>query len=179
MVKRDFSVSIEIMMTFYLTKLMIQNDCLVFVLSESIIQRELTTKFWERERESENDDKCLKYSNETAMISSSIRTVWSFRQGHSLDHCPSVSSPLLTTIRPVRLFNQLISNLSNFSALYQRLDQYAIIKYPLTTESAMKKIEDHNTLVFITHIRANKPQIRDAVKKLYDVNVAKINTLIR
>ncbi|CAF0871472.1 unnamed protein product [Brachionus calyciflorus] len=60
-----------------------------------------------------------------------------------------------------------------------RLDQFAIIKYPLTTESAMKKIEDHNTLVFITDIRANKPQIKTAVKKLYNVDVASINTLIR
>ena len=62
---------------------------------------------------------------------------------------------------------------------YFRMDQYAIIKYPLTTESAMKKIEDHNTLVFITHIRANKPQIKAAVKKLYNVDVASVNTLIR
>merc|ERR1711963_582946 len=30
-----------------------------------------------------------------------------------------------------------------------RLDAYNIIKHPLTTESAMKKIEDNNTLVFI------------------------------
>ncbi|CAD6337482.1 unnamed protein product [Miscanthus lutarioriparius] len=30
-----------------------------------------------------------------------------------------------------------------------KLDQYQILKYPLTTESAMKKIEDNNTLVFI------------------------------
>ncbi len=29
----------------------------------------------------------------------------------------------------------------------QKLDQYAVLKYPLTTESAMKKIEDNNTLV--------------------------------
>ena len=28
-----------------------------------------------------------------------------------------------------------------------RLDSFAIVKYPLTTESAMKKIEDNNTLV--------------------------------
>ncbi|KAK2084510.1 60S ribosomal protein L23A [Saguinus oedipus] len=41
---------------------------------------------------------------------------------------------------------------------------YAIIKFPLTTESAMKKIEDDNTL---------------AVKKLYDTDVAKVSTLIR
>ena len=60
-----------------------------------------------------------------------------------------------------------------------RLDHWAIIKYPLTTESAMKKIEDHNTLVFITHLRANKPQIKSAVKKLYKVEVASVNTLIR
>ena len=29
----------------------------------------------------------------------------------------------------------------------QRLDNFQIVKYPLTTESAMKKIEDNNTLV--------------------------------
>ena len=60
-----------------------------------------------------------------------------------------------------------------------KLDKYAIIKHPLTTESAMKKIEDTNTLVFIVDIRANKPQIKTAVKSLYDIDVAKVNTLIR
>ncbi|XP_002739091.1 large ribosomal subunit protein uL23-like [Saccoglossus kowalevskii] len=60
-----------------------------------------------------------------------------------------------------------------------RLDQYNIIKFPLTTESAMKKIEDNNTLVFIVALKANKPQIKHAVKKLYDIAVAKVNTLIR
>lgn len=43
----------------------------------------------------------------------------------------------------------------------------------------MKKIEEHNTLVFIVDIRSNKRQIKDAVKKLYDVQAAKVNTLIR
>ncbi|XP_016115226.1 60S ribosomal protein L23a-like [Sinocyclocheilus grahami] len=60
-----------------------------------------------------------------------------------------------------------------------RLDHYAIIKFPLTTESAMKKIEDNNTLVFIVDVKANKHQIKHAVKKLYDIDVAKVNTLIR
>ncbi|CAF1026742.1 unnamed protein product [Adineta steineri] len=60
-----------------------------------------------------------------------------------------------------------------------RLDHFAIIKHPLTTESAMKKIEDNNTLVFIVSIRANKPMIKAAVKKMYDVDAEKINTLIR
>ena len=60
-----------------------------------------------------------------------------------------------------------------------RLDQFKIIKYPLTTESAMKKIEDNNTLVFIVDKRANKPQIKMAVNKLYSIQVSKVNTLIR
>merc|ERR1712115_157232 len=48
-----------------------------------------------------------------------------------------------------------------------RMDAYNIIKHPLTTESAMKKIKD------------NKHQVKAAVKKLYDINVSKVNTLIR
>merc|ERR1719348_2015248 len=48
------------------------------------------------------------------------------------------------------------------------MDAYNIIKHPLTTESAMKKIEDNNTLVFICDIKSNKHQIKSAVKKLYD-----------
>ena len=59
------------------------------------------------------------------------------------------------------------------------MDHYSIIRHPLTTESAMKKIEDNNTLVFMVHLRANKPQIKHAVKKLYDIDVAKVNTLVR
>jgi large subunit ribosomal protein L23Ae len=60
-----------------------------------------------------------------------------------------------------------------------RMDAYNIIKYPLTTEAAMKKIEDNNTLVFLTHLRANKNHVRAAVRKLYDIKVAKVNLLIR
>uniref|UniRef100_A0A452UA41 Large ribosomal subunit protein uL23 n=1 Tax=Ursus maritimus TaxID=29073 RepID=A0A452UA41_URSMA len=60
-----------------------------------------------------------------------------------------------------------------------KLDHYAIIKFPLTTESAMKKIEDNDTLVFILDVKANKHRIKQAVKKLYDIDVAKVNTLIR
>lgn len=60
-----------------------------------------------------------------------------------------------------------------------RLDRFSIIKYPLTTESAMKKIEDNNTLVFIVDLKANKAQIVMAVKKLYQIGVQSVNTLIR
>lgn len=60
-----------------------------------------------------------------------------------------------------------------------RLDKYSIIKHPLCTESAMKQIEDNNTLTFIVDSWASKPQIKLAVKQLYDVQVVKVNTLIR
>nr|ACH53027.1 ribosomal protein L23a (predicted) [Otolemur garnettii] len=43
----------------------------------------------------------------------------------------------------------------------------------------MKKIEGNNTLVFIVDVEANKHQAKQAVKKLYDIDVAKVNTLIR
>uniref|UniRef100_G1TNX0 Large ribosomal subunit protein uL23 n=1 Tax=Oryctolagus cuniculus TaxID=9986 RepID=G1TNX0_RABIT len=59
-----------------------------------------------------------------------------------------------------------------------KLDHYAIIKFPLTTESAMKKREDNNTLVFIVDVKANKHQTNPAVKKLYNIDVAKVNPLI-
>ncbi|KAJ9650237.1 60S ribosomal protein L25 [Neophaeococcomyces mojaviensis] len=60
-----------------------------------------------------------------------------------------------------------------------RLDAHKIIVHPLNTESAMKKIEENNTLVFIVDVKANKRQIKEALKKLYDVETVKINTLIR
>ena len=61
----------------------------------------------------------------------------------------------------------------------QKMDAFSVIKFPLATESAMKKIEDNNTLVFIVDVRANKHQIKDAVRKLYEIKASKINTLVR
>ncbi|XP_048634860.1 60S ribosomal protein L23a-2-like, partial [Brassica napus] len=60
-----------------------------------------------------------------------------------------------------------------------KLDHSGILKYPLTTESAMKKIEGNKALVFIVDIRADKKKIKDAVKKMYDIQTKKFNTLIR
>merc|ERR1719440_581467 len=61
----------------------------------------------------------------------------------------------------------------------EKMDKYRIIQCPVTTESAMKKIEEINTLVFLVDINATKPKIKEAVKALYDVQCAKVNTLIR
>ncbi|EFE37439.1 hypothetical protein TRV_07920 [Trichophyton verrucosum HKI 0517] len=60
-----------------------------------------------------------------------------------------------------------------------RMDHHQVIVHPLNTESAMKKIEENNTLVFIADVKANKRQIKLALKKLYDIDTVKLNTLIR
>eukprot|EP01120_Amphizonella_sp_Union-15-10_P002584 TRINITY_DN128_c0_g1_i1.p1 TRINITY_DN128_c0_g1~~TRINITY_DN128_c0_g1_i1.p1 ORF type:complete len:291 (-),score=103.39 TRINITY_DN128_c0_g1_i1:54-926(-) len=59
-----------------------------------------------------------------------------------------------------------------------KLDQYAVIRSPVATESAMKKIEDHNTLVFYVDLKANKHHIKDAVRKLYQVKIVQVNTMV-
>jgi large subunit ribosomal protein L23Ae len=43
----------------------------------------------------------------------------------------------------------------------------------------MKQIEDNNTLTFIVDLKATKRHIAKAVKSLYEISVAKVNTLIR
>ena len=60
-----------------------------------------------------------------------------------------------------------------------KMDKFRILRCPLTTESAMKKIEEINTLVFLCDVRASKRQIREAVNSLYEVKCSKVNTLIR
>ncbi|KAK8798492.1 hypothetical protein WA538_005264 [Blastocystis sp. DL] len=59
-----------------------------------------------------------------------------------------------------------------------KMDAYAIIKKPVVTESAMKKIESENILSFFVDLRANKKQIRHAINKLYGVKAQKVNTVI-
>ncbi|TEA25934.1 hypothetical protein DBR06_SOUSAS5710058, partial [Sousa chinensis] len=43
---------------------------------------------------------------------------------------------------------------------------------------AMRKIEDNTTFVFIAVFKAEKHQIKQAVKKFHDTDIAKINALI-
>ena len=56
-------------------------------------------------------------------------------------------------------------------------DKYAVIKHPLSSESAIKTIEDNNTLVFIVHKRANKQMIKECCQQMYKLKVKKVNTL--
>lgn len=58
------------------------------------------------------------------------------------------------------------------------LEHYDIILRPVVSEKALSLIESNNTLTFIVDLRANKLRIKEAVEKLFDVKVEKVNTLI-
>ena len=54
----------------------------------------------------------------------------------------------------------------------------AILKYPLSTEKAVRAIESDNTLVFAVDKSANKVQIKWAIQKEYSVKVLNVRTMI-
>jgi large subunit ribosomal protein L23 len=55
---------------------------------------------------------------------------------------------------------------------------YDVIVAPVITEKATMGSE-HNQVMFKVARTATKPQIKDAVEKLFDVKVKSVNTLIR
>ena len=55
---------------------------------------------------------------------------------------------------------------------------YDIIVAPVVTEKATVASE-HNKVVFKVAAKATKPQIKDAVEKLFDVKVKSVNTIVR
>ena len=55
---------------------------------------------------------------------------------------------------------------------------YDVIVAPVITEKATMASE-HNKVIFKVAIDATKPQIKEAVEKLFDVKVKRINTLVR
>ncbi len=55
---------------------------------------------------------------------------------------------------------------------------YDIIVAPVVTEKATLASE-HNKVVFRVAGKATKPQIKEAVERLFDVKVRSVNTLVR
>ncbi|GAA3851432.1 50S ribosomal protein L23 [[Pseudomonas] carboxydohydrogena] len=55
---------------------------------------------------------------------------------------------------------------------------YDIIVSPVITEKATSASE-HNKVVFKVAAKATKPQIKEAIEKLFDVKVKGVNTLVR
>jgi len=55
---------------------------------------------------------------------------------------------------------------------------YDVIVAPVVTEKATMASE-HNKVVFKVAPKATKPQIKEAVEKLFDVKVKSVNTIVR
>ena len=55
---------------------------------------------------------------------------------------------------------------------------YDVIVAPVITEKSTAASE-YNKVVFKVRLNATKPQIKDAVEKLFDVKVKNVNTLVR
>ena len=55
---------------------------------------------------------------------------------------------------------------------------YDVIVAPVITEKATT-VSEHNKVVFKVATKATKPQIKEAVEKLFDVKVKSVNTLVR
>jgi large subunit ribosomal protein L23 len=55
---------------------------------------------------------------------------------------------------------------------------YDIIVAPVVTEKATMASE-HNKVLFKVASKATKPQIKEAIEKLFDVKVKSVNTLVR
>ena len=54
---------------------------------------------------------------------------------------------------------------------------YDVILSPVITEKATA-VSEHNKVVFRVRADATKPQIKEAVERLFDVKVTSVNTLV-
>ncbi len=59
------------------------------------------------------------------------------------------------------------------------MDPYKTLSHAYLTEKAVGLVEKENKLVFIVNRKADKKQIKEAVEKVFDVKVAKVNTQIK
>tara|TARA_Y100000310_G_scaffold333212_1_gene410303 strand:- start:959 stop:1219 length:261 start_codon:yes stop_codon:yes gene_type:complete len=58
------------------------------------------------------------------------------------------------------------------------MDPYKIVKYPLSTEKAVRDMETSNSLLFVVDRNATKSKVKWAVEKAFNVKVVKVRTMI-
>ena len=58
------------------------------------------------------------------------------------------------------------------------MEEYNIIKYPLSTEKSIRLMEAENKLIFVVDIKATKPEIKTAIEKAFSVKVESVKTHI-
>jgi large subunit ribosomal protein L23 len=58
------------------------------------------------------------------------------------------------------------------------MNAFNIIRYPVSSEKAVRLMESDNKLTFIVDRRSNKTQIKKALEELFKVKVEKVSSLI-
>ncbi len=58
-------------------------------------------------------------------------------------------------------------------------DPRDVILEPVVSEKSYDLIEDRNTYTFVVDRRSNKTEIRQAVQRIFEVEVVKVNTMNR
>ena len=54
----------------------------------------------------------------------------------------------------------------------------SVIKYPLSTEKAIRMMESQNRLIFIVDNKATKKDIKEAVESMFKAKVVDVNTMV-
>ena len=60
----------------------------------------------------------------------------------------------------------------------QPMPATSVIKYPVSSEKAIRLMEAENKLIFVVDIKANKPEIKNAIQELFKAKVVDVNTLV-
>jgi len=58
------------------------------------------------------------------------------------------------------------------------MEEYNIIKYPLSTEKSIRLMESENKLIFVVDNKSTKKEIKNAIEKMFKVEVANVNTFV-
>lgn len=62
--------------------------------------------------------------------------------------------------------------------LLNQVAAHTVIKYPLSTEKAVRMMEADNKMIFVVERRATKLDIKDAVQTIFGAKPMSINTII-
>lgn len=60
----------------------------------------------------------------------------------------------------------------------QKIDPYAVVKYPLSTEKSIRLMNDQNKLMFVVNKKADKSDVKKAVEELFKAKVVGVKTVI-
>lgn len=57
------------------------------------------------------------------------------------------------------------------------MEPYTLILHPLSTEKSIRLLEAENKLVFAVHPKAKRKEVKEALEKMFNVKILKVNML--